>query len=744
MTPELLDRLLPFHCVLDDDLLITAAGSSLSKIVGTQPVGRLWSDLFTGPLEVGNLRRRTGQLLVAQADASGIQLRGQLIDEPTGGWLLAWSPWLDSNDQFASSGLTLNDFAVHDPLVDLLHLMDAYDRARREAAEPLERIRRFFEVSPDLMFLVDMQGRILQANEKAAVVLGVPPDELTTMSLVDVVEPDSVAVMESAWNQLRQGASVTGVEVVVLRRPDGAGITTEWGATPDPSHGLVYATARDLTDGSRRLAAEILDGAPNPMMVMDPDARVFYANRKARRLFAPDSDDLTGALLSDLVPGWVDPAEPPTLDGPESGPGLLTVAGRQFQTTSATIVIEDVPHTLVALDDVSGRRELERELTAARDAAVALAQTKSDLLANTSHEIRTPLTAILGLADILLDSPLDDDQREVVHTARVAGDRLLSLVNDFLSFAKGEAEVLSLETTVFSPSQLVEECSRIVAQQARDNGNEVTITVRGSTPSAVLGDREKLRTAVLNVLGNAVKFTHDGRVELAVSGEAGLTIAIADTGIGIPPERLSSLFQPFAQVDASTTRRYGGSGLGLAISRQLMSVMGGTITVDSEPGVGSVFTLSVPMHAARPDREAATVSRPITRDLDGLHVLLVEDDRLNSTLVIRMLQRLGAEVTWVDDGAQAVDAYRQGGAVWDVVLMDCHMPVLDGFEATRRLRSQGAISRSGRPLPIVALTASAFSDDEARCRAAGMDGFIAKPVRLMDFPANLAPYRPTA
>ena len=296
---------------------------------------------------------------------------------------------------------------------------------------------------------------------------------------------------------------------------------------------------------------------------------------------------------------------------------------------------------------------------------------------------------------------------------------------------------------VFSPLQLVEECSRIVAQQARDNGNEVTVTVQPSTPSAVQGDREKLRTAVLNILGNAVKFTHQGRVELTVSGAAGLTIGVADTGIGIPTDRVANLFQPFAQVDASTTRRYGGSGLGLAISRQLVAAMGGEITVTSTPGVGSTFTVVVPMPPVRAAAAMPEASVMAPDTLEGLQVLLVEDDTLNSTLVVRMLQRLGADVTWVADGQQAVDAYGRDGAMWDVVLMDCHMPVLDGFEATRRLRADGATDRTGDPLPIVALTASAFSDDEARCRAAGMDAFIAKPVRLADFPANLARYVPS-
>lgn len=737
MTGELLDRLLPFHCVLADDLTVTAAGPSLAKVIGLDPVGRKWDALFEGSLDSRSLDRQAGQLLIARARGGDIRLRGQLVRQAEG-WLLAWSPWLASGEQFASSGLVLDDFAVHDPLIDLLHLMDALERARREAAEPLERIRRFFEISPDLMFLADMQGRILQANEKAATVLGVPSDELTTMSLVDVVADSGAAQMAAAWDELRQGRSVTGVEVAVRRRPDDAEVATEWSATPDPPHGLVYATARDLTDGARRLATDILAGAPNPMIVTGPDRRVFYANREARRLFAPAGGDLAGAVLADLLA----PADPTLLQRSGDGSDVLTVAGREFQATFATIVIDDRPHTLMSLDDVSRSRELERELTVARDAAVALAQTKSDLLANTSHEIRTPLTAILGLADILLDSTLDPDQREVVATARVAGERLLALVNDFLSFAKGEAQALSLDPTVFSPAQLVEECSRIVSQQAKDNGNEVTVTVDRSTPSAVRGDREKLRAAVLNILGNAVKFTHEGRVALTVSGGPELLVRVSDSGIGIPPDRLSTLFQPFAQVDASTTRRYGGSGLGLAISHQLVTAMGGTIAVDSHPDEGSTFSIRVPMPPADSTRPESVPAAGPSRELEGLSVLLVEDDSLNSTLVIRMLQRLGAVVTWVEDGEQAVDAYHRTGGAWDVVLMDCHMPVMDGFEATRRLRADNATDRSGQRLPIVALTASALKEDEERCLLAGMDRFIAKPVRLRDFPPNLRDYVP--
>ncbi len=738
MNPELLARLLPFYCVLDKDLVVRGAGPSLAKVTGGDPVGRPWSDVVAGGVD--SFRRDSTELLVAQARASGLSLRGQVVELPDG-WLVAWSPWLASSEQFARSGLMLDDFAVSDPLIDLLHLMDAYERAQREAAEPLERIRRFFEVSPDLMLLTDMDGRILQANQRVADVMGVPSDRLTTLSLADLADPSALPVLGTAWDRLRSGEPVLGLEVTLRRPGDGASVATEWNAAADPAQGIVYATARDLSDGGRRLAANILESAPNPMMVIDPGARVFYANREARQLLPAPAPEPVGRPVAEVLPGLPHLPSADPDDAPVGLPGLVEAADRQFQVTAAPIVIDDLTHTLVSLDDVSARRRLEQELTAARDAAVALAQTRSDLLANTSHEIRTPLTAILGLADILLDTDLDDEQREVVATARVAGDRLLSLVNDFLSFAKGEARPLELDRITFSPAQLVEECARIVAQQAQERGNDVAVTVLPSTPPAVVGDREKLRTVVLNVLGNAVKFTHGGRVDLTVAAADDLVVTVADTGIGIPADRQESLFQPFAQGDASTTRQYGGSGLGLAISRQLVSAMAGTLSVESEPGRGSTFTIRVPMP---PQAGAPGGAHPpaTAAELAGLRVLLVEDDRLNSTLIIRMLERLGADVTLAADGEQCLAAYREHGPVWDVVLMDCHMPVMDGFAATHRLRAEGATSAAGTPLPVVALTASAMDDDVTRCYAAGMDGFIAKPVRLTDFPEHLTRYLP--
>ena len=386
-----------------------------------------------------------------------------------------------------------------------------------------------------------------------------------------------------------------------------------------------------------------------------------------------------------------------------------------------------------ALDEA--RLDLERrvdERTA--DLARALAEAEASnrarvaFLANVSHELRTPMNAIIGLTAFTLDSDLDDDQRDNLAAAYAAALGLLGLLNDILDFSKIEAQALRLDPQPFPLRELAESLGTTFGPEARRKGIDLRVTVDPCLPPRVVGDRGRLRQVLTNLVGNAMKFTQEGAVELRVrNGARGgrVAFAVADTGIGIEPEAQQRIFRPFEQADGSTSRRYGGTGLGLAIVSQLVRQMGGEVTLESEPGRGSRFSFEIDLPAVEGATEAAPGARTAgAAARHGLRVLLVDDNPVNLKLAVRLLEREGHRPATASDGRQALAAL--AAEPFDVVLMDVQMPVMDGLEATAELRRREA--GSGRRVPVIALTAHAFPEDRTRCLAAGMDGYLAKPV----------------
>lgn len=515
----------------------------------------------------------------------------------------------------------------------------------------------------------------------------------------------------------------------------------------------VEERTRDL-EKQRAFLSQIIDINPNVIFVKDSESRYRLVNQALADAYFTTKEEMVGKCAEDFCPYQEDAKRFRQHDqetiraGKEliSPEEKVTTPGgevRWIQTIRRPIFDEHGRATQVlgVTIEITQRKKIEEELRAAKEVAEAANRAKSGFLANMSHEIRTPMNGIIGMAELAMTSQ-GEEQREYLSLLRSSANALLVILNDILDYSKIEAGKLELDPVRFDLTELVSDVVKSMTFTAHKKNLQLTFLIEPDVPAEVVADQLRLRQVLINLIGNAVKFTDKGSIEIKLrkkEDEKGnaqkLCVSVHDTGIGVAPEKQKRLFHAFEQADSSTTRQYGGTGLGLAICSRIVQLMGGQIWMESEPGVGSTFYFTFQYAAAPANRTEAKDGRiEITRTLlpvqiqksnagRSLNILLVEDSPVNQRLAMAMLGKMGHQVTLAVNGREAVEKWSQER--FDLIFMDIQMPEMDGLEASRRIREQ---EPKGLRIPIIAMTAHAMNSDRERCLAAGMDDHISKPV----------------
>lgn len=648
------------------------------------------------------------------------------------------------------------------PWAVLSTLHDVSERHRAEAllAASEARHRALVENIDDAVVVLDRAGAITYASPSASRLLGVAPDRYRHESAFSLVHPDDLdEVLRRFRANLRDPRRGPGPGIRFrLLHDDGSIRHVEAigsSLLDDPAVAGVVVTVRDLTDRQqvasalevsetrfRRMLENISDtvtlvGADGDIIATTGNVREvmgfpveFWTGRNAFELVHPDDVALVERLLERLL------ASP----GAEVRGEFRTAAadGQLLEVEGSAVNLLDDPAVeaiVVTTRNITDRKQVERELAEARDEALRQLEIRNEFIASVSHELRTPIHGILGLTELLATAELDEQPRALARAVGRATESLRRVLDDLLDFAKIEAGRLQLVPEPVPLGELLRDTVTLYGSQAEAKGIDLRVELAGDLPAVVRTDGFRLRQVLANLVANAVKFTAAGEVVVAagpVPAEGGdrplVAVEVRDTGIGMPPEVLDRLFEPFSQAYASTAREFGGTGLGLTIARRLVEMLGGEVHVSSELGQGSTFRVVLPLVAV--DDEPALPGGDGPRSVAGAagRVLVVEDNPVNQLLIRHQLERLGYEPDVVGGGVEALERYQRHPPA--VVLMDCQMPGLDGFATTERLRALERDEGRGRRVPVVALTANALPGERARCLRAGMDDYLAKPVGL--------------
>jgi PAS domain S-box-containing protein len=665
------------------------------------------------------------------------------------------------------------------PQYFVVHIEDITERKRTEEAlrESEKRHRvlaHALQSAGDCISITNTEDRFLYVNDAFLRTYGYREDELvgrhvailrsarTASAIQDEILP---ATMAGHWRGELWNRSKDGREFPIS-------LSTSAVCDEDGRRIALIGIARDITE--RKQVEQALQRSEEKFHQLAENMREMFwiaaADTGELLYISPAYERIWGRSRESAFrdpKSWLQAVHPDDLEqacrllaaGKEGKPveaeyRIRTPGGREKWIRDQALPIRDQAGQLIRMagiaEDITERKRYEAELIQAREAADAANRAKSTFVANMSHEIRTPMNGVIGMIQLLLETDLTAEQRRYAQVARNSGCSLLTLINDILDFSRIEARKVVLENLGFKLRDTVEDVVQLLKVQARAKGLDLHSRVSPEIPALLRGDAHRLRQVLTNLAGNAIKFTERGNVTVEASlesqegGKATVRFTVTDTGIGIRQDQAGKLFSRFTQADASTTRKYGGAGLGLAICRQLVELMGGTIGVDSREGHGStfwfttVFELGHELPASQPppasEPLAAAAAAAARRDF---RILVAEDNSTNQAVALAQVRKLGYTADAVADGVEALEAVERGG--YHLILMDCQMPAMNGFEATRRIR------QSAHPdIPVIAVTADAMSDARGRCLSEGMNDYLAKPVELAQLLAVLSRWLPAS
>ena len=637
---------------------------------------------------------------------------------------------------------------------DILQKQQQLEELNQALHSSEDKLKTFFELSSDAIFIHDYEGNLKEVNQTACDRLGYTREEVLSLHLSCLDLPEFAEKIPEILDQLRISKKIV-FETVHIGK-NGCRVPVEVSSKEIELAGevLVFSTARDITERTlfqKKLLklSKAVENSPVTVIITDHLGLIEYVN--------PKFTEITGYLPEEVIgqnPRILNAGVQPQELYRELWRTIL--AGQEWRGdfcnrkkngdihwdhVSISPIRDEqgsITNFVALKEDVTEQKRIAGELLAAQDAAHAANRFKSEFLANMSHEIRTPLNAIIGFSALTLKTNLPPRQQDYIRKINTAGELLLTIINDILDLSKIEAGRMVMEQIPFRLETMLATVVSLVQQKAVDKGLQVAVESAPEVSSCLIGDGHRLGQIISNLLSNAVKFTERGQITLETAllakeeNRVQLKFSVSDTGIGISAEQITKLFQPFTQADGSTTRRFGGTGLGLSISKQMVEMMGGEIWCESTPGVGSIFRFTAwfgigPANDTEylPSGGAAGGgNKSQSFDFSGSRVLLVEDNEINQHLAIELLRETGAVVHLAVNGKEAVTMITGGGAPYDLVLMDLQMPEMDGYEATRSIRSD----RRFATLPIIAMTAHALQEAQQKINDAGMDAHITKPI----------------
>jgi PAS domain S-box-containing protein len=625
--------------------------------------------------------------------------------------------------------------------------------------------RKTFENAAVGMAQIDLAGYFMRVNRRMGELLGYAPEELLGRSVKEVTHPEDLPDTLERMEQLNHGAidqfrlekrclhkdgHIVWVQLTVALHRDEEGRPLWYLPIVEDISAIKGAEQIRLSleaslERRKREAQTLISNAPDMILRFDQRHRILLANPAAERISGfpakkllgktPDELDLPAAVsqrLQKAVELVFATAQPVVLE--EEFPSLHGSRQLHLSFAPELAVSGQVERVLAVGRDISPLKRLEEDLRRAKEEAEDASLAKSEFLANMSHEIRTPMTVIMAALEHLQQTEPRPQQEQFLQMAIASSERLLTVIDDILDISKIEARRMEVYPKGFNLRECLEEALSLFRYQAEKKNLQLTCSLAADLPQRVVGDADRIGQIIVNLLGNAVKFTERGSVAVCASRNQGhLAIEVRDTGIGIPRDKQGELFTSFTQVDSSRTRRYGGTGLGLAISKGLAELMAGRIEMDSVEGQGSVFTLILPLCSADQATAAPPRAEPVPLAKRPSTILLAEDEPMVRQMVELVLRQHGWQVVCAENGAEAVQRWQEKEV--DLVLMDVQMPGVDGFSATRRIRQQE--ETGSRRTPIIALTAHARREDRDQCLAAGMDGFLTKPLNLRQLYATV-------